>query len=380
MVYLPRPLIPCALAVLLGACTQQLDIVEQSGTTDAAGTTADEPGVTTGTTDHDIEYPTTGVDELTTGEPPVGTTTGDTTAATTDEQDATTVDEPIDTTAGTTGDDGTTTDGDTTTTGGDGLARDLPEASKPCPPISDGTIVFNPTGINAPRDVRIWMDPDTVDELDGPVVFYWHGTGGNPQEAVTGLGELGISEILDAGGIVVAPTADPLAGVFPWYLVLGQQQDDLLVADEVLACAHQQFGVDTTRIHSLGFSAGALHTAQMSIRRSSWIASVVLYSGGLIFGAMPEFEEPDNDFPAMIFHGGAGDQVVVGFKQASEDYQKYLTASGDFSFICDHGGGHTIPDAQDSVMQFFYDHPFGVTPEPYADELPDGFPAYCALP
>jgi predicted esterase len=250
-----------------------------------------------------------------------------------------------------------------------------------CPDIVDGMVEFHPDGLAAPRDVRIWIDPDVAAEQDGPVVFYWHGTGGSPNEATAGIGELGIQEILDLGGIVVAPTHDPGAGIFPWYLVMSEKLDDLVLADEVLACAQEQWGVDAARVHSLGFSAGGLHTAQMSIRRSNYIASVTLYSGGLIFGGMPPFAYDDNDFAAMIFHGGPGDQVVVGFQQASEDYAAYLAEHDSFSFICDHGMGHSIPvDETDDVMQFFADHPWGTSPEPYADALPDGFPGYCQLP
>lgn len=370
---------PLALASLV-ACTACGDPDDPSAAdsssggaseTSAAPTTGEPPLTTSGDTTADL--PVTTSSEATTGD---GLTTGDATTTA-----APTTGEPDTTTSSTTGDDSTTTSDDTTdgTTGG-AFAPELPAATMDCPELIDGTVQFHPEGVTSPRAVRIWMDPDLVGELDGPVVFYWHGTGGQPTEAQTGIGELGIQEILDLGGIVVAPTSDPMAGIFPWYLVTGDKQDDLRVADEVLACAHAQFGVDATRIHSLGFSAGALHTAQMSIRRSSWIASVVLYSGGLILGSMPEFEDPDNPFAAMLFHGGPGDVVVVGFKQASEDYQKYLTANDNFTFICDHGQGHTIPPEQDSVMQFFSEHPYGTAPEPYINALPGDFPAYCALP
>lgn len=46
----------------------------------------------------------------------------------------------------------------------------------------------------------------------------------------------------------------------------------------------------------------------------------------------------------------------------------------------DHGQGHTIPDATDSVLQFFHDHPWGTVPSPYVQGLPPGFPEYCVLP
>lgn len=324
-------------------------------TGDDPGTTTLDPGTTSSTGAPDTSTSTTGDPDTSTST----TATPDTTSST--------------------GDPDTSSTGDDTT-GGVVDGGELPAPTQPCPELIDGTVEFHPMGVASPRDVRIWLDPAVAAVKDGPVVFYWHGTNGQPDQAIDGLGDMGIQEILDAGGIVVAPTHDPAAGFFPWFLVLGQQQDDLLIADEVLACAQEQIGVDAARIHSLGFSAGGLHTAQMSIRRSSYLASVALYSGGLTPGNMPMFEDPDNKFPAMILHGGASDVVVIGFKQASEDYAAYIAANDNFSFICDHGGGHAIPPVQDDVMQFFADHPWATAPEPYIDALPNGFPDYCILP
>lgn len=349
------------LAALL-ACT-----VEPAPSDSETGSTG---GSTGGSTDAggSSEGPGTSGPAPTTGEPGSGSS-GDPGTGTRTTGDATT------STATTS--EGTTSEG---TTGDLGPEPELPAPTRPCPEIVDGTVEFHPEGASGPRDVRIWIDPEAAAQADGPVVFYWHGTGGQPDEALYGIGELGVQEILDAGGLVIAPTHDPMAGIFPWFLVLGEQLDDLLIADEALACAREQVGVDARRIYTLGFSAGGLHTAQMSIRRSGYLSAAVPYSGGLIFGKMPEYQDPENKFAAMIFHGGASDVVVVGFKQASEDYAAYLDSSGRFNFLCDHGGGHQIPDAQDSVVQFLFDHPWGTAPEPYAQGLPADFPGYCALP
>jgi len=275
-----------------------------------------------------------------------------------------------------TGDDGGTTSGDDT--GDDGPhPTDLPEPQGECPDFVDGTVTVNPS-VGA-RDVRVWIS-SAADSLDGPLVFYWHGTGSSPQEVQWGLGSSTIDAILDMGGMVVAPTSDPDSGQWPWYLVSGNREDDLLVADEVLACAIEKVGVDTRRIHTLGMSAGGLHTAQMSLRRSNYIASAVTYSGGIIYGTPPN-ADPSNKFAAMIFHGGETD-VVSGadFEDASNNYKDILTQNGSFAFICNHGGGHTIPqDALPSVWQFLQDHPYGTDPSPYEDGLPQGFPAYCTL-
>ena len=54
----------------------------------------------------------------------------------------------------------------------------------------------------------------------------------------------------------------------------------------------------------------------------------------------------------------------------SNEYLNVLTSAGHFAFICNHGRGHTIPtDAVPSVIEFFYAHPYGTDPSPYAGGL-----------
>lgn len=252
----------------------------------------------------------------------------------------------------------------------------LPKSSGPCPELVQGTISVAPDG-NA-RDVKLWIS-DAAKTLDGPVVFFWHGAGGSPDEASFALSSGVIKEITDQGGIVAAAVHDPAAGQLPWFLSLGGTNDsDLRVMDEVLACAIENVGVDLRRIHSVGFSAGAMNTTQVGWRRSGYIASVVTYSGAHI--GQPDIQDESNLFAAMVFHGGPSDKVIIDFKPQGEAYAQSLKDAGHFSFICDHGMGHTVPsDGRASAWQFLKDHPFGTSPEPYEKALPAGFPAYCSL-
>lgn len=253
----------------------------------------------------------------------------------------------------------------------------LPEVTGACPTFEGDTITVAPEGVS-PRDARLWISDASAD-LDGPLVFYWHGTGSAPAEAEYGLGAETIEAILALGGMVVAPEASGEAGTFPWFLTTGSRDDDLRVADEVLACAIERVGVDTTHVHSIGMSAGGLHTTQMGFRRASYVASVVTYSGGIYVGR-PRTDDPNNRFAALIFHGGPDDVVVIEFQDASEEYFRYLRDRGHFAAICDHGLGHRIPtDARESVWRFFSKHPYGSVPSPWADGLPEGFYAPCEL-
>lgn len=249
----------------------------------------------------------------------------------------------------------------------------LPEPDGVCPDFESGTLEFSPGEI-APRQARIWYDPDAGG--GGPLVFYWHGTGSSPLEAEYGLGQAAIDDILMRGGMVVAPVHDPEAGQFPWYLVLSQEEDDLHLMDEIVGCAAAGPGIDPSRIHSIGMSAGGLQTTQVSIRRASYIASVVTYSGGLLDPETPS-DDPDRPFPAMVYHGGPDDIVVISFQQTSERYQAHIAARNGYSILCDHGGAHTIPDARVLSWQFMLDHPFDIAPFHYQGNLPDWVPDYC---
>lgn len=263
----------------------------------------------------------------------------------------------------------------------DGPAPPLPSPSGTCPAFVNGMATFTVNGEE--RQAKIWIDEDASAAKDGPLILYWYGTAGSPDQVeknvVSGTGALlpeGVARITGAGGIVVAPVHNMADSVtFPWIQANGA---DLPLADEIVACAEQEAGIDDRHIHSLGFSAGALFTAQLSYARSSYLASVATYSGG---GGSPDTnEDPSNKFAAMILFGGMSDMLVLNFGDQSQTYYDDLTAAGHFAFLCNHGGGHRIPDgAQASVIQFFFDHPYGTDPSPYAGGLPAGFPSYCTL-
>jgi hypothetical protein len=134
-------------------------------------------------------------------------------------------------------------------------------------------------------------------------------------------------------------------------------------------------------------SAGGLMTVQVSYRRSSYLASVVVYSGGQV-GDIPD-QDPTNKFAAMVVHGGATDISSVDgieYQPASNTYVDNLKANGRFAFLCDHGSGHTDPavlpnaaEVQASAWRFLQDHPFGVQPAPYEAGFPQGFWQGCSL-
>lgn len=251
----------------------------------------------------------------------------------------------------------------------------LPKPTAACPALTTGKVTFSPKDL-PPRAVELRVSDQQG--AKGPLVFFFHGAGGSPTELTFVLGSA-VDDILAQGGTVAALYHDPSSVTLPWFLSLGgDRDDDLRVADEVLACLLEAGRVDTRRIHVVGFSAGAMHTEQHAARRSGYVASIVPYSGARL-GAVTE-QDPTNKYPAMLFHGGSSDVVIISFEGATNTYHEELETDGHFSFICNHNKGHTVPsDARVSAWQFLQHHPFGEAPEPYKNGLPQGFPSYCAL-
>ena len=253
----------------------------------------------------------------------------------------------------------------------------IPTPTGTCPTLANGDVTFAPAGM-APRKVKLNL-PDHA--APGQLLFYWYATGSGTFESAYSLGST-LSAITAAGGTVATPYADASAGQFEWFIVnQSPKQDDFLLADEVVACLSQAGYVDPNHIHAMGMSAGALQTTAFSFIRASYVASVATYSGGIPPQFMPVDQDPANKFAALIFDGGATDDVFgVDFQAASKAYKAKLDADGHFTAICDHGKGHDIPlDAAPSVAAFFTANGWGAWPSPYASGLPSTFPSYCSL-
>jgi len=186
------------------------------------------------------------------------------------------------------------------------------------------------------------------------------------------------------GGVLVAPKAradrePPKLSRLPWIGALGLEDDpgDFLLADEIVACAIQKLGIDVRRIHVSGLSAGGWMTAQVAVRRSNYVASAALFSGGLEnFDMTPD---PSNKYPVVMFHGGPNDYVGAHFENEAQSGVNLWRTLGHFAVSCNHGQGHTVPgQAALAGMQFLLDHPYGTVKSPYCQAAPPELD-FCAL-
>ncbi len=247
----------------------------------------------------------------------------------------------------------------------------LPAVSGECPNFATGNVTVG--------GIPIMLKVGAKKEGTGSLIFYWHGTGSSP------LIELGfmfptavINEVLAEGGIIAAfngttGTGGDCSGTMIF------SKDDFKIADQIAACAVQNYNIDPRRIYSTGCSAGGLQSGCMAVLRSSYLAAAVPNSGGLVF------QQPLQDakhVPAlMTMHGGASDVVVVSFSQTSATCDAAMKTAGGFVVNCNHGGGHCgAPAALYAAgWEFMKAHPFGVSPDPYASGLPSDFPTSCKI-
>jgi pimeloyl-ACP methyl ester carboxylesterase len=238
-------------------------------------------------------------------------------------------------------------------------------------------VVFSAGGRSLTAQVFIARDAAMKPAPGGPLILYFHSIGTTADEVTSGFGQAAIDDVVRQGGVVASfesslcLTCDPRQDVVIWYA------EDDPVSDQLVACALQQAKIDTRRIHAVGFSAGGMHSVHLALARSDYVASIVSYSGGLAEKGTPQ--APDNHVAALLAYGREGvDNVVLDFNQQSLQWYDTYQPRGYYCLMCDHQGGHELPSALvPHVYKFLLDHPYKVSPEPYAAMVPSEFPAYC---
>ena len=244
--------------------------------------------------------------------------------------------------------------------------------------VADGSIgcTFQPAG-EPPRQVAVWMPP--AGQGPGPLVLYYFGLLGFPGNAVTeiaGFNPDAMKRLVAEGGMLVAPAAredrNPVSFArLPWIDALGFDTDDgdFRLVDEIVGCAIQKVGIDVKRIHVSGLSAGGWMTTQVAVHRSSYVASIVTFSGGI--EDLEGLQDPTNTFPVAMFNGGPTDHVGAHFEDEAQSGANVFRHEGHFTVVCEHGAGHSVPAAAGIAgMQFLLDHPYGTVRSPYCDSAP----------
>jgi hypothetical protein len=252
-----------------------------------------------------------------------------------------------------------------------GLDPIIPDISGACPDFKAGTSTVTVMGSTAT------VIAGAKKEGTGSLLFYWYGTG--KLGDVSFLPQAIKDDISAQGGITFAlnqskTTGGDCSGTGTWGI------DDMKVADQVVACAVKNYGINPKRIYATGCSAGGLMTGCFGIMRSNYIAAVAPNSGGVTIG-YGKLQDPMRVPNAITMNGGTGDNVIVNFGNTSEGYDNYILHYGGFAVNCIHSMGHCGAPAAlyQSAWQFMKDHPFGTKPSPYANGLPSGFNSTCKI-
>lgn len=228
-----------------------------------------------------------------------------------------------------------------------------------------------------------------------PVIFNWHGYGDSAENMAGFLDGWVNDEIYSF--ILVSPEdtgMQPLSGLDWAILSVDIYNKEARLFDEILTCLVERYPIDEDRIHSVGFSAGAITTDLLAVTRGDYLASIISYSG--IYFSNPQNDISftnwvplitENTYSQMLVHGGSNDQwgnalFTIHFDQCGLRDVPYLNSNGHDVIHCDHGGGHTIPSNLQARpgLTFLRDHPRGSGTSPYRETgLPDVFPDICEL-
>jgi poly(3-hydroxybutyrate) depolymerase len=275
------------------------------------------------------------------------------------------------------------TSGDTSgDTGGDsggewpeGLAELTEPSGGACPDLSSsGAVTLTANGKE--REVRLYL-PESV-APGAPAMFVWHPLGMSARQIAQ---YMDLSEFAEATGLVIVVPEAKSDNQFEWDFWNGSD-DDLVLFDDLRSCLVTELGVDAARITSHGMSAGGLMTTHLSIQRADSLATVSPFSGGT--EPVVRWSTPAYPYPALVVFGGESDTYGSGasqvdFAETTANFVEELRENGQFVVLCDHGGGHTLPnETMDMIEAWNLTHRFG-EPSPFADGDLSALPEWCAV-
>ena len=218
-----------------------------------------------------------------------------------------------------------------------------------CPDFEQGTT----TGFTSGNQQRSFELALPQEPLGAPVVFVFHGFGGNGARMLNG-GAKDFTQSLDA--IVVAPDGLTEGAASSWDTFKpGSINEDITFFDDLLTCLSAQYQVDESRIYATGMSFGGLMTGALMLERPNFFAAVAPMSGGTLSDDLSSNDDEQLCLPSLVLWGGEDDQAFdQDFDLLSTDLLDELDAVDAPRIACNHGKGHVIsPDAFQQVSEFF---------------------------
>ena len=178
--------------------------------------------------------------------------------------------------------------------------------------------------------------------------------------------------------MIVTPFDNKMVPPFglDWDIVSGEQ--DVPYFEAMLQCIQQQFNIDSNRIYSFGFSAGAVFSNLLSAKYPDLFAATVSESGAwfndqdqwsdvsvpIMQWQWPAFD-PAQRGNVLLTHGGQNDfATVISLESANQKALPFLYDAGRTVMECGHTFGHTLdPDlTQGMYYQYLWAHQLGGPP------------------
>jgi predicted esterase len=254
-----------------------------------------------------------------------------------------------------------------------------------CNPIVNGSNSVTVNGITRKFTVNL----PTNQTAKAGILFEWHGflqeNTATFQDTIVYDPPSGAWKPFDTNAfniplITISPSSMLLIPVWglDWDIVSGQK--DFPFFEAMLTCVEQQFPVDTSRVYTFGFSAGAVFTNLLAAAYPHLFAGTISESGTW-FNDQPEWSEiivpligtvfmkwkwpafnPADGGAVLMTHGGPNDfATVISLENANEKATTFLYANGRDVTECTHLFGHTLePDiTQAMYYQWMWDHQLG---------------------
>lgn len=183
--------------------------------------------------------------------------------------------------------------------------------------------------------------------VDAPVIFLFHGTGGDENQFFDLAGQL------LSGARRVAPRGDVSEhGALRYFRRTGEgvyEMDDLAVRTEAMAgFVREQVGPHRPqKVIGLGYSNGA------NILASVMFAAPDLFDAAILMHPLIPFTPPDADFSGRDVLITAGRRDPIAPAAATQILSDYFTANKAASQLVWHEGGHEIRQDELLAIQRF---------------------------
>ncbi len=190
--------------------------------------------------------------------------------------------------------------------------------------------------------------------------------------------------------MIVTPTSTKLLPIganagLDWDISSGEK--DFPFFEAMLQCIQSQYSIETKRIYSFGFSAGAVFTNLLTAKYPHLFAATIAESGAwfndmnqwsdisipIVQWRWPAFDPADGG-NVLLTHGGPNDYAtVISLESTNQKALPFLRNNGRTVVECSHDFGHTLdPDlTQTMYYQYMWAHELGGPP---LTGLVPGFP------